>query len=310
VSAVLEVERGGLQTTVQDLGRGGHRAFGIPPGGAMDRFALIAANRLVGNPDAAAGLECALQGPTLLVLQSCLVAVTGGDLTPRVNGEEIPTWTGLFLAAGDRLAFGGRRSGARAYLGVAGGLAGDRWLGSAATSLLIGRGGLSGRSLREGDRLTLAGEPARPQVAGRHLAAQLLPPYSSEPRLPTVRGPHFMRLDRDSRARFWKAQFEVSKDADRMGYRLQGVGLVSGGRDILSIGLAMGVVQLPPSGDPILLMADHQSAGGYPVVAGVARAGLPLAAQLLPGEKLSFQERTVEQAQDDWRRLRAALDSV
>ena len=306
---VLKVEKPGLFTTIQDLGRPGHRAFGVPPCGAMDRFALSAANRLVGNPDGAAALECALNGPTLVALEGSLVAVTGADFGMTVNGQAAPTWTGVYLSAGDQLAFTSRRSGARAYIALAGGLAGDRWLGSFSTYLLTGRGGL-GRALRAGDELARAAEPPRPTIAGRHLSSRLRPPYGREATLRAVPGPHFARVPRSSRPQLWKQPFEVSKDSDRMGYRLVGNPIETTGKDILSLGLTMGAVQLPNSGEPILLMADHQTAGGYPVVLGVARVDLPLAAQLLPGDRLRFAEVKVAEAQDAWRQLRAALDTI
>ena len=275
----------------------------------MDRFAMAAANRLVGNPETAAGLEFALSGPTLLAVEPCLVAATGADLGLCVNGEELPNWTGIYLSVGDRLSFSGRRSGARGYLAVAGGLGGDRWLGSYSTYMLVGRGGF-GRALRAGDSLALVAEPPRPAIAGRHLSSRLRPPYSREATLRAIPGPHFSRVERSSRMALWKSPFEVSRDSDRMGYRLLGNEIASTGRDILSLGLTMGAVQLPSSGQPILLMSDHQTAGGYPVILGVTRADLSLAAQLLPGDAVTFQEATVAAGQEAWRRLRAALETI
>jgi len=275
----------------------------------MDRFALVAANRLVGNPDGAAALESALNGPTLVALESCLVASTGADFGMLVNGEEAPGWTGVYLSAGDRLSFSGRRAGARSYVSVAGGFAGDRWLGSLSTYMLTGRGGL-GRALRAGDELSAAAEPPRPTIAGRHLSSRLRPAYGRQAVLRAIPGPHFSRVARASRALLWQRPFEVSKDSDRMGYRLLGNPIEQTGRDILSLGLTMGAIQLPSSGEPILLMADHQTAGGYPVILGVGRADLGLAAQLLPGDGVVFREATVGAAQAAWRELHSALDSI
>jgi antagonist of KipI len=309
-NALLKVEKPGLLTTIQDLGRPGHRKFGVPPSGAMDRFALAAANRLVGNPDSAAGLECALNGPVLLALQPCLVAVTGADFTPSVNGVEIPLWTGVYLAAGERLSFAGRKWGGRCYVAVAGGLNGSRWLGSLATYLLVEKGGFDGRTLEAGDLLSLAVSAPRPMIAGRHLSRRLLPDYGREPALAAIPGPHHSRLTRPSRTALLKSSFAVSRDADRMGFRLEGPALEMSGRELLSIGLTVGAVQLPIGGQPILLMADHQTAGGYPVILGVSRAALPLAAQLLPGDWLTFREVTVTAAQQEWRRLREALEQI
>lgn len=307
---LLEVVDAGMFTTIQDTGRPGRRAAGVPPGGAMDQFALAAANLLVGNPEGAAALECALSGPTLVALRGCLVAVTGADFGAELNGRPVPTWTALFLSEGDRLAFGGRRWGARVYVAVAGGLAGDRWLGSAATYLLAGRGGLHGRPLKSGDELVAAGQERRPMVAGRCLPEGLRPAYAAEPELAAVGGPHLRFLAATSRRQLFRQRWTVSRDADRMGYRLEGEPLAIKADELVSFGLTMGCVQVPPAGQPILLMADHQTAGGYPVVAGVARCDLPLAAQLLPGQHLRFRETTVESAQAEWRRSRAALDTL
>jgi antagonist of KipI len=310
VTAVLRVEAPGIQTTVQDLGRPGHRLAGVPPGGAMDRFAIAAANRLVANPEGAGALECMLNGPTLVALRGCLVAVTGAAFDPLVNGLQAPTWESFWLAEGDRLSFAGRRFGARCYIAVSGGLAGDRWLGSVATYLLVARGGVHGRALKAGDELEPAAEPVRPAVSGRRLAERLRPDYSVEPELLAVAGPHAQHVSAASRRRLYAQDWEVSRDADRMGYRLDGEKLELKGPEMISFGLAFGCVQVPASGLPILLMADHQTAGGYPVVAGVARASLPLAAQLLPGNHLRFRETPVEVAQDAWRELRAGLASI
>lgn len=297
-------------TTIQDLGRPGRRAAGVPPGGAIDRFALAAANRLVGNPEGAPALECALSGPTLVALRSCLVAVTGADFGALLNGRQMPGWTGVFMGEGDRLAFGDRHWGARMYVAVAGGLAADRWLGSSATYLLVGRGGVHGRSLKAGDELAPAGPAQRPSVAGRCLPEGLRPPYELEPTLGAIRGPHFNFLSPRARRSLFNERWTVSRDADRMGYRLEGAPLDVKGEELVSFGLAMGCIQVPPAGQPILLMADHQTAGGYPVVATVGRCDLPLAAQLLPGGHLRLREVAVEEAQANWRRLRAALDML
>ena len=307
---VLRVEEPGIFTTIQDLGRPGRRAAGVPPGGAIDRFALSAANLLVGNPEGAAALECALSGPSLVALRSCLVAVTGADFDARLNGDRMPTWTALFLFEGDRLTFAGRRWGARAYVAVAGGLEAERWLGSASTYPLVGRGGVHGRSLKTGDLLAVAGPPPRPAVAHRTLPEALRPPYAAEPTLAAVPGPHLRLLSAAGRRAFFRERWTVSRDADRMGYRLEGSALPIKAEELVSFGLATGCVQVPRSGQPILLMADHQTAGGYPVVAGVGRSDLPLAAQLVPGDHLCFREVTVEVAQGEWRRRRAALDTL
>ncbi len=309
MNGVLRVEKPGLFTTVQDLGRPNAISAGVPPGGAMDRFAHRAANLLVGNEDGAATLECALRGPELVVLRSCLVAITGADFDPRVNGRAAHTWTGIFLSRGDELTFAGRRSGARAYVAVAGGIAGDRWLGSLSTYMLAARGGMHGRLLTAGDVIAVAGQPSAPAISGRHLGNHLRPDYRDHT-LGAIAGPHITWLGPEGRKVLFGSAFKVSRDADRMGYRLEGPVLDTSGDELLSFGLAAGAVQVPRSGQPILLMADHQTAGGYPVVATVASAAMPVAAQLLPGDEVSFAEVSIEAALRMRAAQRAALDSL
>ena len=301
----LRVVEPGLLTTIQDLGRPAAIAAGVPPGGAMDRFAHRAANLLAGNSAQDATLECTMSGPHLAAEEPCLVAITGADFQPRINGAPAPTWTSLFLGRGDRLSFEGRRSGARAYIAVGGGFEGDRWLGSRSTSLMAGRGGMHGRPLVKADALSIAAERFAPAVAGRLLPPRLHPAYSDHT-LHAMPGPHLRRLDTESRKLLFAAEFAVSREADRMGYRLEGPQLSTSGDELLSFGLVAGAVQVPRSGQPILLMADHQTAGGYPVVAVVISASMPIAAQLAPGDTVRFIQTTAAEAS----RRRLALSSA
>jgi antagonist of KipI len=277
----------------------------------MDRFALMAANRLVGNDLGATCVEMLVGGSGLSAEADCLIAITGGDLDPRVNGNEVPGWTGLRLAAGDRLQFGTRRTGARAYLAVSGGLAGDRWLGSQSTNLLVARGGIAGRALHKDDALALAGPP-RNAVVGLHLPVAARPTYPSTglAELAAVPGPQISHLTAESRHLLFRQEFGVHRESDRMGYRLVGETLDVRGPELVSFGLTYGCVQVPASGQPILLMADVQTTGGYPVVAGVVRADLPAAAQLLPGDRLTFRQSDVESGVRRWSALMAGLEAV
>jgi len=305
VNPALRVVEPGLLTTIQDLGRPAAIAAGVPTGGAMDRFAHRAANLLAGNSPQDATLECTLSGPQLVAEQPCVLAITGADFQPRINSAPAPSWTSIFLGAGDRLSFDGRRSGARAYIAVGGGFEGDRWLGSRSTSLLVGRGGMHGRPLARGDALSIAAERSVPAIAGRHLPPGLQPAYSDH-ELHAMPGPHLRRLDVESRKLLFGAEFAVSHEADRMGYRLEGPALAASGDELLSFGLVAGAVQVPRSGQPILLMADHQTAGGYPVMAVVISASMPIAAQLSPGDAVRFIQTTATEAS----RRRLALSSA
>ena len=308
MTEVLRVHEPGLFTTIQDTGRLHAIASGVPPGGAMDRFAHSAANLIVGNDRSAATLECTLTGPGLLIEAPCLVAVTGADFDLRVNGAPAPAWIAISLRAGDELAFAGRRSGARAYLAVAGGVLGDRWLGSMSTNVMAARGGMHGRPLATGDVIA-AGQSAMAAVTGRGLARQLRPRYD-EHTLHLVAGPHISRLGADARAALFSSAFVVSPDSNRMGYRLEGPGLETSGEELLSFGLVAGALQLPSSGQPILLMADHQTAGGYPVVATAVSASMAVAAQLAPGDEVRFAETSIETALQMRAVQREALESL
>ncbi|HKV87796.1 MAG TPA: biotin-dependent carboxyltransferase family protein, partial [Candidatus Dormibacteraeota bacterium] len=285
MSDVLRVVEPGLLTTIQDLGRPHAMGSGVSAGGAMDHFAYRAANLLVGNAPGAATLECTLKGPRLSAEADCVVAVAGADLDPRVNGEPVETWTSFLLRTGDELSLGVRRSGARAYVAVAGGIVADRWLGSMSTNLLAGRGGMHGRRLEAGD--AISAEVASFATAGRSLELRIRPDYTKHELL-AIPGPHFARLGAEGKAGLFEMTFTVSHRSDRMGYRLDGPRLDSDGEEVLSFGLVPGALQLPPGGRPILLMADHQTAGGYPVVVTVASASVPIAAQLAPGDELRF----------------------
>ena len=309
MTVVLRVEVPGLFSTIQDLGRLNAISAGVQQGGAMDRFAHSAANLLVGNDPALATLECTFTGPNLIAESACLIAITGADFDPHINGAAAPSWTGLFLGPGDRLTFGTRRAGARVYIAIAGGIEADRWLGSASTNVLASRGGKEGRPLKSGDAISTAGGPRKPSVAGRGLPENLRPAYSDHT-LHAVAGPQVKRLSPEGRSLLFAAPYRLSSNSDRMGYRLEGPLLSTSGDELLSFGLVSGAVQVPGNGQPILLMADCQTAGGYPVVATVVSASLPIAGQLSPGDEVRFAEVTIEHAGQMRNRLESALTTL
>ena len=308
----VRVVEPGLLTTVQDLGRRGYERHGVPGGGAMDAFALRAANLLVGNGEGDAGLEITLGGPTLRFDREALVAIGGAELRAVADGVEIPAWHAARLPAGATLSFRGPGSGCRAYLAVAGGIAVAPVLGSRSTFLRAGIGGLEGRALRRGDVLPLGEAPALsrriaaavappgPGVAVAHsgVGVALRPEYSDRPTVGLMAGAHADALFPGSRVRLFGAGLRVSPDSDRMGYRLEGAVLeLRTALELLSEPVAFGTVQLPPDGRPIVLMADRQTTGGYPRIGEVATVDLPLLAQLKPGDSLRFRPCSVDEAQ-------------
>jgi biotin-dependent carboxylase-like uncharacterized protein len=297
---MIEVLAPGPLLIVQDLGRPGARRYGVPQGGAMDSFALTAANRLVGNPPGAAGLELTAGGAELLFTRPARLALTGADLGASVDGRPMPLWSSLLVGRGARLRLAGRRSawGARAYLAVAGGLALPAVLGSRSTDLGGAFGGLDGRPLRRGDLLEVGPEPPGSALAlGQSWPEALRPPYRAAPTLRLVPGPHADCFAPEALARLAAAELRVSPTSNRMGYRLEGLALpYARPCSLPSLGVVPGAVQVPPDGAPILLMADAQTTGGYPLIGVVAAADLPLAAQLLPGDHLQLAPTTLAEA--------------
>ena len=275
----LHVVRAGMFTTVQDLGRTGHRAEGVPLSGAADALALRLANLLVGNPETAAGLEFTLIGPELEFAHDSIVALAGGQ------PGDLPCWQPFVVRSGTRLKVGPLRNGCRGYLAVAGGIEVPPVLGSRSTYVRAGFGGLSGRRLRDGDTLPV---PATERtLAGHwHIDERILPAYTEAPTLRIVPGAQAGDFDPG----WMDGEFEVRSQSDRMGVRLAGSPLIRrNARELTSAPVAPGTVQVPPDGQPIVLLADAQTIGGYPQVAHVIAFDLPLMAQVKPGGRVRFR---------------------
>jgi antagonist of KipI len=309
-AVALEVLEGGMLTTVQDLGRHGYQRYGVPVAGAMDPFALRAANALVGNSLGEAALEITIGGPTLRTTASCLIAVTGADLSLRVNGHPLPSWMAVFVRRGWIIEFDERRRGCRAYLAVAGGIDVPPIMGSKSTYLRGGFGGFQGRALRGGDLIPVGRTAFHlPGLAGKEFSPEHIPDYSDTPEVHVVLGPQDDYFTEEGIATFLASEYEVSPISDRMGYRLQGAEIAHQGRaDIISDGIVLGAVQVPADRQPIVLMADRQTTGGYPKIATVISASVPLLAQCVPGAStVTFKAITVEEAQARYRGMMKAL---
>ena len=262
----------------------------------MDPFASAVANLLVGNPRAAAVLEITLLGPALRALADIRLALCGGDLSPSVEERPVPSWKTLTLREGQMLTFGRRRTGARAYLAVTGGLAVPAVLGSRATFLRARIGGFAGRALRAGDVLEGWPHPLPPGERGLHPSD--IPDYTLPAPLRVLPGPYPAFTD-EARDTFLSSAYTVSPQSDRQGYRLTGPAVArADAADILSEAMPWGGVQVPPDGSPILLMADRQTTGGYPLVGVVISADLPRAGQLAPGDAVFFEAVTLAEAHE------------
>ena len=311
---MLKIEKPGLQTTVQDLGRPGFQQYGVVAGGAMDPYSHCVANLLVGNSETCATVEAALAGPSIRFEADSLIALAGGDLSPSIEGERVPMWRPIAVRSGSVLDFGKPAAGCRVYVAVAGGIDVAEVMGSRSTYTKARIGGLDGRCLEEGDRLP-AGAPsahakqwaekALSGADGRKFSAadwsvsdDLIPRYRNEAEIRMMKGPQHHWFSEKSRNAFFGGTFTVSSESDRMGYRLKGDTLrLSEPRELLSEGVVAGAVQVPSGGNPILLMADHQTTGGYPKIGQATTVDLPLIAQMQPGAKLRFTEVSIEEAQ-------------
>lgn len=286
----IRVIRPGLMTTVQDGGRWGFQMYGVPVSGPMDWYSHRAANRLAGNSESAATLEVTLIGPELVFEVAATVAVTGAVFRLEVDGHAVAAGAAHAVDAGARLRFGPREAGARAYLAVRGGIDVPRVLGSRSTHVAAGLGGVEGRPLKAGDRLAIgdcADRRAGERTAPAAVAAPAMLPAGGA-RVRALPGPQ-ARSAEGILASLVQSRYRISPQSDRFGYRLEGPRLRLDLPTMISDAVDVGWVQVPPTGQPILLMADRQTAGGYPVVACVITADLPLAGQLAPGDWIEFE---------------------
>jgi antagonist of KipI len=301
----LTVVRAGMLTTLQDLGRWGSQSAGVPVAGPMDSYSHRLANRLVGNHPDAAALEITLVGPELDADGDVLCAVCGARFEITAGGRRVAPDQAFELRKGERLKFGERFAGARAALAVRGGFDLPPILGSRATSLISGMGPLGGRSVTAGTVLPV-GRVATTVPSTAPCGPVRLPDGGA--RLHAIPGPHDALFMPAALELFFSARFTLSTKSNRMGYRLEGPALVHGpDAEILSDATPIGSVQVPKSGQPILLMADRQTTGGYPKIATVIAADLPVAGQLAPGDWVSFAPCTRREAIDALQRLERRL---
>jgi len=298
-------------STVQDAGRHGWQSLGIGPGGAMDPDALRLGNILVGNEPHEAGLEVTLIGPVLRFEQEALIAVVGNGFAPSIADEQVPHGRAAWIGAGAELNIGTSSSGCRAWIAVAGGIDVPAVLGSRSTNLRAHFGGLDGRALRNGDPLPV-GKPTREsERLAQHLrrsGAAWAADHTGYARnihagadlhgaLRLIPGAEFPQLSEASRGALFAKAFRVSARSDRMGYRLEGAELtLLNRREMSSEGVAWGAVQLPPDGHPIVLLADRQTTGGYPVIGHIATADRSMLAQRKPGDEIRFSMTTLTEA--------------
>ncbi|MGQ9545221.1 MAG: biotin-dependent carboxyltransferase family protein [Candidatus Bathycorpusculaceae bacterium] len=306
---VFHVLKPGLFTTVQDLGRYGYLKYGVPISGAMDTYSLIAANLLVENKTNDACLEITLIGPELRALTKTHIAITGGDASPKINGQNVSMRQTLQIKNGDILSFDKIKSGCRAYLSIRGGINTPLVLGSRSTYVHGGFGGINGRQLKTGD--IIEGFVTPPQKIEYSMPQELIPRYTGQFTVNVILGPQADMFTENGIKTFLSSQYKVTTEADRMGYRLEGPLIEHKAKaDIVSDALLPGAIQVPKSGKPILIMRDAQTTGGYPKIAVVTTPDVSLLGQAKPNDTIIFSRITVQLAHEKTKAYHQLLNNL
>jgi len=295
----LEVLIPGFLTTVQDLGRFGYQQYGMGTAGAMDSFSLRVGNLLVGNEEGAACLEATLTGPKLLFYSDTTVAVTGADMDAKLNDKSAPLWQSFFVPANSILEFRLLKEGCRTCICVAGGIQVSPVMGSRSTYLRGSIGGFKGRKLAKGDLLPILESRDLPFKSWqlRKFKESTRPKYKQNEIIRAVLGPQDNYFTSASLDSFFSRPFIVTENSDRMGYRLKGFPLQhKGDSNIISDGIPLGGIQVPGHGNPIIMLVDRPTTGGYPKIATIITSDLHRVAQLKPGDEIRFMKVTLEQA--------------
>jgi biotin-dependent carboxylase-like uncharacterized protein len=317
----IKVRQPGLLTTVQDTGRFGEYALGMPPSGAMDVFSYQVGNYLVGNEEGTAGLEITYFGPELEFTEAAIIAVTGAEMPPKINGEEAPTWEALEVGDGDVLSFDYLKNGARSYLAVAGGIDVPVFMHSRSTYTLIGLGGHEGRALQEGDELEIGESPSGSEQVGKSVDDDHIPAYSRETELRVIIGLASYRLTEESMEEFLNTTWTVTPDADRVGYRYRGgelkfvereqpAGAGSDPANVVDFGYPIGSIQVPGGVEPIVLMNDAVTGGGYATIGTVISADRDRLAQTKTNDKTRFRSVELDEALEARKQRRQQLEEI
>ena len=309
----IRVLKGGMLTTVQDLGRTGYQSQGFSVAGVMDVRSFKIANLLIDNPENEPVLEFTLIGPTLEFTSSTIISITGGDFSPTVNGEPVPMYTALYINKGDVLKFGSARTGSRGYIAFSSYLEIPVVMGSRCTNLKSKIGGFKGRKLESGDYIHFRIKRRYlPYFLSRKLELEDVHEFEkNETVLRVVMGPQDNLFSKQGIETFLNSEYTVTSDFDRMGCRLEGPYIApKKSSDIISDGIALGSVQVPSHGKPIILLADRQTTGGYAKIATVASVDIPKLIQRKTDHKIHFQPISVQEAQELYKKELIELDKM
>lgn len=295
---MIKIIKPGLLTTIQDSGRMGFQRYGIPVAGAMDDFAFRIANILVGNDEHEAVLEATFMGPTIEIGFNGYIAITGANMSPKLNDKNIHMWRSIEVHKGDQLSLSGPLEGLRTYIAFGGGIGVPEIMKSKSTYVRGSLGGYKGRKLMEGDEIPIDASKSKAKPC-RYISPQYIPRYSKNNVVRVVLGPQDDHFSPEAIETFFNSEYKITAEADRMGYRLEGPKLTHAkGPDIISDGIVFGSVQVPGHGSPIVMMADRQTTGGYTKIATVIWPDLPIMAQMGPGDTVRFEKVSIEESQE------------
>lgn len=305
----IKVIAPGLCTTIQDAGRVGYQQFGVPVSGVMDKYSFLVANYLVGNEEEKAVLEIPYLGPTLEFDFDVTIAITGGNLTPKLNNNDIEMWRSINIKAGDKLSFKGLKSGVRAYIAFSADIDVPLVNGSKSTLMKAKLGGLEGRQLKKGDELLFSN--VRVLNKENILPKEYIPNFAHSNEIRVVLGPQEDYFTEAGIKTFFSSEYTISKNSDRMGMRLEGAKIEHKNKaDIISDATVFGSIQVPGDGMPIVLLADRQTTGGYSKIGTVIHCDLPKLVQMSPNDKISFKEISVEKAQEEYKKFYENLAQI
>lgn len=308
----IRIKNSGLLTLIQDSGRCGYQQFGVPVSGVMDSFSHRVANILLGNNENEALLEITILGPEIEFMNDSLMAITGGDLSPVLNGEPISMWESVCVKRGDVLSFGSIKDGCRSYIAFAGGIQTEKVMGSKSTYVKAKIGGLHGGSLKAGDVLKIGDlKQGLTSTKYRKLPNEYIPAYSKDIEVRVILGPQDNYFTKKGMEKFLSTEYTVTNECDRMGYRLEGEAIEHvNSADIISDGINFGAIQIPSHGQPIIMMADRQTAGGYTKIANVISIDLPKIAQAKPGDCIRFKKVTIYEAQELLKKMEENIANI
>lgn len=310
MNSTIRVIKAGFFTTVQDFGRVGYQKFGMPVAGVMDNFSYRVANYLVGNNEGEAVLEATFLGPELEFNCDLSIAVTGAPMNPKLNGTEIPMWESVKVTKGDKISLGAITKGLRSYIAFSGKINVELVNNSKSTYVKSGIGGFKGRRLMDNDELNI--EPSEEIIYGKYMDSKFIPEINKKETIKVLLGPQNDYFTQEGINTFLNQKgYKISKEADRMGYRLEGDIIEHKEKaDIISDGALFGSIQVPANGQPIILMADRQTTGGYTKIATVISSDLPKLAQMGSDCKIVFEKVSIREARELYRKYEENLANI